>query len=205
VLNISPALIAVIEILGGMTVILFGRRLFNLSVAFIGFAFGLVLAGLLWRQNNDGAALLIALAFGLAGTAFAIKLRDFVLSIVGFLGGGMLALELVYIIRQQLSIINLDWPDLIIFLVGGALGWLAIEFIYDWALVALTAFLGADMLVNAIDRAMPLAAPVAVLLLTTLGVIGVSVQSQPLRAKVGASKHPSRNIFQRFSGAGNAA
>lgn len=204
-MNISPALIAVIEIVGGVTALLFGRRLFNFSIAFIGFAFGLVLAGLLWRQNNDGAALLIALAFGLAGTAIAVKLRDFVLGIAGFLGGGMVALELVYIIRQQVSSINLDWPDLIVFVVGGALGWLAIECIYDWSLVVLTAFLGADMVVTVIDRNMHLAAPVATLLLTTLGVAGVSVQSRPLRAKVGQGKRPTRNIFQRFSGAGSAA
>jgi hypothetical protein len=204
-MNISPMFITAIEILGGVTVIVFGRRLFNLSVAFIGFAFGLILAGLLWRQNNDGAALLIALAFGLAGAALAMKLRDFVLGVAGFLGGGMVALELVYIIRQQISVINLDWPDLIVFLVGGALGWLAIEFVYDWSLVVLTAFLGADMLVNAIDRTMHLPAPVAVLLLTTLGVVGVSVQARPLRATVGLGKRPSRNIFQRFSGASSAA
>lgn len=184
-MNIPFDLLDVIEIGGGAVIMLQGRRFFQWSVGFIGFIFGAALAGFLFRHVGGWTALGYAVIAGLIGMLAAFRVRDFIVGIIGFLGGGLFALGIIDIVRNQLTFTGLDWPDLVVFLVGGIVGWLMIELLFDWTMVVLTAFLGANTLVSALDRLVGIPAPVAVLLLIILGVLGTSVQARPLRTRSG--------------------
>src|SRR4051795_10099770 len=75
----------------GVIILLFGRRLFWLCVAAVGFAAGVELAPHIATQPSTLLALSFALVLGFLGALLAIFLQKVAIAIVGFLGGGKLA------------------------------------------------------------------------------------------------------------------
>src|SRR5438105_15811116 len=76
----------------GVIILLFGRRLFWLCVAAVGFAAGVELAPHLVQQPSPLLALSFALILGFIGALLALFLQKIAIAIVGFLSGGKLAL-----------------------------------------------------------------------------------------------------------------
>ena len=87
-MNLSVPIISVII---GAAILLFGRKLFWLFVAALGFAVGLEIAAYFMREPPQWMTLLVALGAGVLGALLAIMLQKFAIAIAGFVAGGRIA------------------------------------------------------------------------------------------------------------------
>ena len=81
----------IISILIGALILLFGRRLFWLFVAAIGFAIGMQLTPYLVHNPPPWLALAVAIILGIIGAVLALALQKVAIAIGGFLIGGHVA------------------------------------------------------------------------------------------------------------------
>src|SRR6185436_7830479 len=84
----------VISVLLGAALLLFGRKLFWLFVAALGFAIGLQLAPHLSQNPPLWLSLFLSLGLGLAGILLALLLQKLAMALGGFLAGGSIAVAL---------------------------------------------------------------------------------------------------------------
>lgn len=164
-----------IEALLGGVLLVAGRRLFWLFVAGVGFVIGLSLAPILLPNQSEGVVLVGALVFALLGAMLAQFAQKAAVSIVGFLGGGWLALGLLRTLAGDPG--SLQW---VAFIVGGIIGIVLLSALFEWGLVLLSALVGANLLVDALTRLLPsFDGPVFVIFLVLFGV-GVLIQARSL-------------------------
>ncbi len=160
------------EILLGIGMLLFGRRLFWLFVGAAGFIFGMHIAALLPRGRPEWITIAIATGAGLLGALFAVFLQRLAIAVAGFVLGG-------YVFPVILG--ELGWrsatPHWILFLAGGVAGLILVSVLFDWALIILSSVSGAIMILG------PLHAGVHAkrLLIVLLIAVGVAVQSGLMR------------------------
>src|SRR5438046_9773578 len=83
--------VAIVGALIGIVILLFGRKLFWLCVAAIGFAAGAEIAPHLVNEPSPLLALTVALVLGLIGALLALFLQNIAISVLGFIAGGNLA------------------------------------------------------------------------------------------------------------------
>src|ERR1051325_7668845 len=96
--NSLPSLELSTPILGaiiGAIVLLFGRKLFWLCVAAVGFAAGVEFAPHLMHEPTPLLQLSVAIVFGFIGALLALFLQQIAIAVAGFLAGGKLAIALV--------------------------------------------------------------------------------------------------------------
>src|SRR5437588_12484980 len=84
-MNLSVPIISVII---GVAILLFGRKLFWLFVAALGFAVGLEIPAYFMREPPQWMTLLVALGAGVIGALLAILLQKLAIAIAGFIAGG---------------------------------------------------------------------------------------------------------------------
>jgi len=137
--------IPILSVVIGAIILLFGRRLFWLCVAAVGFAAGVELAPLLVHQPTTILALTFALVLGFIGALLALFLQKFAIAVAGFLAGGKLAVGLAAAFFVQL----LNY-SVITFIVGGIIGAILLLSLFDWALVFLCSIVGAYLIQSAI-------------------------------------------------------
>lgn len=167
--NLSVPIIGVIV---GAAILLFGRKLFWLFVAALGFAVGVELAAYFMRDPPVWLILVAALGLGVLGALLAILLQKFAIAVAGFVAGGRLASAL-------LAAFFVDYSHYrgITFVIGGIIGALLLLALFDWALILLSSVEGAHLIGNAIV----LPQTGAVILFVALVVLGVIVQGSMLR------------------------
>ena len=158
-----------INILLGATLLFFGRRLFWLFVAGIGFVTGAMMATIWLGPQPEWLIVVIALAVGVLGALVSVVLQKFMVALAGFLAGGYVLYTLALTLQYQ----SLVW---IAFLLGGVLGAILVLALFDWALIALSVLTGATLIIQGIslDRLM------AALLFLALLVTGIVVQARQL-------------------------
>src|SRR5689334_21995391 len=127
----------------GALILLFGRRLFWLFVAAVGFWIGFELTPYLIQHPPPWLALAIGLVLGLIGAVLAFIVQKVAIAIAGFLVGGHIASALlaafVHVPSQQ------SW---IAFIIGGILGAMLLLALFDWALIFFSAIAGAELIVR---------------------------------------------------------
>ena len=167
--NLSVPIIGVII---GTAILLFGRKLFWLFVAALGFAVGLEIAAYFMREPPVWMTLVIALGLGVLGAVLAIMLQKLAIAVAGFVAGGRLASAL-------LAAFFVDYTHYrgITFVIGGILGALLLLALFDWVLILLSSAEGAHL----IAKGIVLPPTGAVILLCALFLIGVIVQGSMLR------------------------
>ncbi len=156
----------------GAIVLLFGKRLFWLCVAAVGFAAGVELAPHLLQQPTPLLQLSIALVLGFAGALLALFLQKLAIGVLGFVAGGRLAVGLAATFTFAST--NSYW---VVFIVGGIIGAILLVALFDGALILISSLLGAHLIVSAIT----LPATGATILLIGLVVIGVFAQAAAFR------------------------
>jgi len=166
--------VSIASALIGALVLFFGRKLFWLCVAAVGFAAGVELAQHFLPQPTPALQLTIAIVLGFAGALLALFLQKLAVGIVGFAAGGRLALGLVSTFMVEYA--SYYW---LTFLIGGVVGAILLIAIFDWALVLLSALIGAHL----ITEAVVLPQTGATILFVALTVIGVIVQAALLRRR----------------------
>ena len=156
----------------GAAILFFGRKLFWLCVAAVGFAAGVEIAPHLIHEPSPLLALTVALVLGLIGALLALFLQKIAIAVVGFLAGGKLAGAIAAAFFIQYA-----QHSTIIFLIGGILGAIFMLILFDWALIVISSLIGAHL----IQSAIVLPASGSTILFMGLAVVGILVQAASLR------------------------
>jgi uncharacterized protein DUF4203 len=172
------ASVPIVGALIGVLILFFGRKLFWLCVAAVGFAAGVEMAPHLIHEPSPLLALTIALVLGFIGALLALFLQKIAIAIAGFFAGGKLAVAIAAaFFTQHAQYFGLT------FLIGGIIGAVLLLVLFDWALIVLSAVVGAYLIESAI--ALP---PTGTgILFIVLVVVGVLVQAGLLRRTRGAT------------------
>ena len=166
-----------VNVLVGAVLLFFGRRLFWLFVAGIGFVVGSRLALDALDGQREWLIVLLALAVGVIGAFVSIFLQRLVVGIAGFLAGGYL----LYMLALGLEYQSYAW---IAFILGGVIGAILVSLLLDWALILLSALTGATVIVQSVA----LSESASVIVFLVLMLFGVAIQAAQLPRKPPARK-----------------
>jgi len=164
--------VAIVGALIGFVILLFGRKLFWLCVAAVGFAAGVEIAPHLVHEPSPLLALTLAIILGIIGALLALFLQKVAIAVLGFLAGGKLAGAIAsafFVLYGQYSTI--------IFLIGGIVGAILLLVLFDWALIVVSSLIGAHL----IQSAVVLPATGSTIVFLGLAVVGIIVQAASLR------------------------
>jgi hypothetical protein len=163
---------AILNVLIGIGLVFFGRKVFWLFVAGIGFVAGLSLANSV-LQGPEWVGIIIGLVIGLLAALLAVFLERFALGLAGFLAGGYLTLQfLVPFFHFQNG-----WMPWLAFVIGGIVGVILVGVFLDWALIALSTLAGAALVTQALN----LSGGLGLVAFIVLILIGVVYQARELR------------------------
>jgi len=166
------------QILAGVALLLFGRRLFWVFVGVIGFIAGMRFGAEIVKGQPEAVILLIALGMGLLAALLAVVLQRVAVALAGGLAGGMLAMRIVAMLGPTSE--PARW---IFFIVGAVLAAILVLAVFDWALIVISALSGA----NLVSEALPIDQTAQLIVIAILFVIGVLVQARIL----GGSNRPA--------------
>jgi len=166
--------IPILSILIGVVILLFGRKLFWLCVAAIGFAAGVELAPHLVQDPSVLLSLTIALLLGIIGALLDLFLQKIAIAVLGFLAGGKLAGAIA-----AAFFVHYAQHSTIIFVVGGVIGAILLLVLFDWALIVVSSLIGAHLIVYQSTIALPQSG--SIILFIGLAVVGILVQAASLR------------------------
>jgi Domain of unknown function (DUF4203) len=166
--------VAIVGALIGVVILLFGRKLFWLCVAAVGFAAGVEIAPHLVNEPSPLLALTVALVLGLIGALLALFLQKIAIAVLGFLAGGKLAGAIAAAFFVQYA-----QHSTIIFVVGGIIGAILLLVLFDWALIVVSSLIGADLIV--FQGAITLPVSGSTIVFIGLTIIGILVQAASLR------------------------
>lgn len=166
-IDFADPVIRVVSILLGIVVLIAGRKLFWLTVAAVGFVFGLLLAFTFLEDQPAWVTVIVALLAGGVGALLAIFLQKVAISIAGFLMGGYVSIWLL-----RLFELNLDVWEILVFIVVGVIGAILVSYLFEFALIGLSSLLGAAMIVQ-VTNFRP---EIALTLFIVLVVVGIIVQ-----------------------------
>ncbi|HEX6200416.1 MAG TPA: hypothetical protein VF150_09140 [Thermoanaerobaculia bacterium] len=156
----------------GLALLLAGRRVFWLVLGVVGFLFGFDLADRLLGLDSRGLGLVIGVLAGLLGVFIAIFLQKFAVGAAGFLIGGYVTLTLL-----QAEPGSLSATDLIAFVVGGLVCAFLALWLFEVALILLSAVAGSALVLQALDRTLDLEPAAEALGFAVLVVLGIAVQA----------------------------
>jgi hypothetical protein len=171
-MSLTNTSVPVISALIGAVILFFGRKLFWLCVAALGFAAGVQLAAHVVHEPSALLQLTFALLLGFIGALLALFLQKIAVGLAGFIAGGRFAIGLVATFWVQYTAHY--W---LTFLIGGILGALLLLLLFDWALIFISSLIGAHL----ITEALTLPQTGHVLLFTGLVLCGVIVQAMTFR------------------------
>jgi Domain of unknown function (DUF4203) len=164
--------VPIVGALIGAVVLLFGRKLFWLCVAAVGFVAGAEIAPHLVHEPPPLLQLIVALVLGLIGALLAFLLQKIAIAVVGFLAGGKLAGAIA-----AAFFVHYSQHSTIIFVIGGIVGAILMLVLFDWALIVVSSLIGAHLIQSAIT----LPPSGSTILFLALAVVGILVQAASLR------------------------
>jgi Domain of unknown function (DUF4203) len=164
--------VSLVGALIGIVILFFGRKLFWLCVAAIGFVAGAELAPHLVTEPSPLLQLTVAIVLGIIGALLALFLQKIAIAVFGFLAGGKLAGAIA-----AAFFVHYAQYSAVIFVVGGLIGALLLLTLFDLALIVISSLIGAHLIQSAI--VLPPAGSTIVFL--GLAVIGMLVQASMRR------------------------
>jgi Domain of unknown function (DUF4203) len=164
--------VTIVGVIIGIVILFFGRKLFWLCVAAVGFAVGVQIAPLLVNEASSLLALVIALVFGVLGVLLALFIQKIAIAVLGFLAGGKLATAIAAAFFVQYA-----QYSTIIFVIGGIVGAILLLAVFGWALIVVSSFIGAYL----IQSAIVLPPTGSTLVFIGLAILGIFVQAISFR------------------------
>lgn len=158
-----------LNILAGLAVLFFGRRLFWLFVGCVGFLVGFGLAGDMLQGQPEWVILVIALGVGVLGAVASVFLQRVFVVVAGFFAGGYCLFTLTPSALHTQNQVAL-WTA---FAVGGLLGAVLSLTLLDPALIILSSLAGA----TAVSQNIPLEPEARTVLFVVLLLLGIAVQA----------------------------
>jgi hypothetical protein len=125
----------------GLIMLIFGRKLFWLFVAIVGFLVGMEFIDLLLTNQSIWIKLLGGLGAGLLGALVAIFVQRLAFILAGFFAGAYFALLLAHPL-------GIAGASLILAVVGGVIGAIIAALLMDWAIIVLSCLVGAGAAVS---------------------------------------------------------
>ena len=165
--------VTIVGVVIGIAILFFGRKLFWLCVAAVGFAVGVEIAPLLVNEASL-LALLIALVFGVLGALLALFLQKVAIAVLGFLAGGKLATAIA-----AAFFVHYAQHPTIIFVGGGIVGAILLLAVFGWALIVVSSFIGAYLIV--FQDAIVLPPTGSTIVFIGLAIVGIFVQAASFR------------------------
>jgi hypothetical protein len=104
----------------------------------------------------------------------AVALQYVAAAIAGFLAGGYALFSLLNILEIN---IGQEWLSWVVFILGGIIGALLVLLLFDWALIILSAGLGATTLVQLLGQFTDLSSLLRLLAFLILLVVGIAFQA----------------------------
>ena len=158
-----------VNLLVGVALLLFGRRLFWIFVGGVGFLVGFNFASQAFQGQPQWMLLLIALAVGLVAAILSIFLQRIVVGIAGFFAGGY------FLSGATLAVLHNGQPAVtwIAFVIGGLVGAILTMALLDPALILLSSLAGA----TAITQNVPLQPAAQGILFIVLLIVGIVIQA----------------------------
>jgi hypothetical protein len=166
--------VPVISLLVGIALLFFGRRLFWLFVAAIGFAIGLQLAPYLMQDPPPWLSLAISIVLGLLGALLAFLLQKLAIGIAGFLVGGRIAIA----VAAAFVVSHTQYQG-IVFVIGGIIGAILLLALFDWALIIFSSIEGARLIASSVN----LPSTGTTILILGLAIFGIIVQAAMFRRR----------------------
>lgn len=157
-----------LNVLAGLAVLFFGRRLFWLFVGCVGFIVGFELADNAFQGQSEWLILFIGLGVGLLSAIASVFLQRIFIVVAGFFAGGYCLSTFVPTVLPMRG----DAVLWVAFAVGGLLGAFLTVVLLDPALIIMSSLAGA----TAVSQNVPLDAPARTVLFVVLLVVGIAVQ-----------------------------
>ncbi|MGE4179885.1 MAG: DUF4203 domain-containing protein, partial [Limisphaerales bacterium] len=151
----------------GIALLLFGRRLFWLFLAGVGFAVGAALSVAFLEGQSEAVRLGAAIVLGILGALVAFKAQKIAVGLGGFLAGA-------YLGNALWAAFQFPIPGWVAPIVGGILGAILLAALFNWTLIALSSLLGAALIVQNVAIPAPWPVPAFFGLL----VVGLAVQAR---------------------------
>src|SRR4030042_3475097 len=117
----------IVSLIVGIALLVFGRKLFWLVGAAVGFLFATSLASQFFPDASETVSFVVAVGFGVLGAVLAFFLQKVAVWVVGFLVGGFFLMSIGHSLGYETS----PYP-LIAFILGGILGGVIVHFLLDW-------------------------------------------------------------------------
>lgn len=162
-------MLSIINIILGAALLVSGRKLFWLFVAGAGFVAGGLFATRV-MHGPEWLSIVIGLATGIAFAVLAVFLKSIAIALAGFVLGGS-------ILSSAAGALGFEKGGLILYMIGGILGILLVSMLFDWALISLSAFGGATLLVQAFN----LQGSASALAFIVLLIAGFTIQASAMR------------------------
>ena len=160
---------AVLALIAGLVLVFAGKRFFWLAAGLAAF----LLTWVVFEELFGGGwvAILVGLVLAVLLGWLATKFIKWVGLFIGFAAGAV-------IFPFLLGLIGIDLNWLIGALLGGVIGLILMNFLFDWGLIVLTALMGSSVVSNQLESGFGLSAAVAGLIGLVLLVAGVIVQAR---------------------------
>jgi hypothetical protein len=141
----------VVNLILGIPLLLWGRKLFWLFVATVGFVAGIQIAQVLIPGQYTWVYIATGTILGFAGIFLAVFVQRFAVTITGFFAG-------VYLTITLLSSLNINTEPITwyLYVAGGLVGSFLVMGIFDWALIFLSVLVGATLLTQTFFAFFPL-------------------------------------------------
>ncbi len=158
-------------VLFGGVLLFFGRKLFWLFVAVVGFLFGLEFGTQMMVGAEQWIIWLVALVIGLVGALLAVLFQRVAIILAGAAAGGLFFMNLAVAGGSNSTL------QLVAFIGGAIVAGILAAMLFDWALIILSAITGASMITGAFT----LSPAVAALIVVVLCILGIVVQARMRR------------------------
>lgn len=165
------------NIIVGLALLIFGKRLFWLFVGAVGFIAASNAAAVYFSGLPHWQTLIISLSAGLLGVLLALFFQKLAVLLVGFYAGGYLAASLLTTFKMPLPG-NLPLAP---FVIGGILGAVLLYLLFDWTLIVLSSFAGAAFIAQTVQF---MGIPFAVILIA-LFLAGIIIQGSMMKKGMG--------------------
>lgn len=162
-------------LVAGLVLLFFGRRLFWLFVAVVGFMAGWYFAAQLWHHHSSPESqVVVALVCGLIGLVLALVAQKLAVAMAGFYVGFHVVANLL-----AWNPGALHPGQLLVLVVAGVIAAILALMLFDIALILLSAIAGAGLIVDNVP--LHLGADARLVALVLLAVFGAAVQAHLLR------------------------
>ena len=161
----------IVPIIVGAALLLFGRRLYWLLTAGVGFLLGFGLVNYFFHPQEQWVALAAGAVAGLIGAGLVRSLERTILNIAGLVAGG----AGTYIL---LSLLKVDWGIYfwVAIAVAAIIGLLLMQSVFNFALIALSSYAGANLVLSGLQQAVPLTSTLITIIGVGLVLMGIAIQ-----------------------------